>query len=348
MLFLMRLRFVFLLRCWMLVCLPGLVGCASVSTESPLQRFEFQKPEMGLPFRIVLYAQNERKANEAVAAAFKRIEEINDRMSDYDPDSELSELSRTAGQGKAVRVSDELWFVLEHAQRLAAETHGAFDVTVGPVVQLWRKARREKKLPEATALAKARDSVGYQCLKLDRRTRTATLLKPGMKLDLGGIAKGYANDEALKVLRTHGVQSALVTGGGDMAAGDPPPGKNGWRIELAPLDVPDAPPTSFASIANCGFATSGDLFQHVEIDGKRYSHIVDPRTGIGLTDHGLVIVIARNCMTADSLSKPAGIMSPEEGIRFIEKKGAAARIARKPGSQVQVRETGNFKKFLTE
>ena len=322
-------------------------SCASRSTSS-LQRFEFQKPEMGLPFRIVLYAPDERKANEAVAAAFKRIEEINDRMSDYDPDSELSQLSRTSGQGKAVKVSDELWLVLERSQRLAEETQGAFDITVGPAVQLWRKARREKKLPDPVELAKARESVGYQWLKLDPQNHTVTLIKPGMKLDLGGIAQGYANDQALKTLREHGVKSALVTGGGDMAAGDPPPGKKGWRIELAPLDVPDAPPTSFASIANCGFATSGDLFQHVEIDGKRYSHIVDPRTGIGLTDHSLVIVIARNCMTADSLSKPAGIMKPAEGLQFVEKQGAAVRIARKPAEQVEVFETKNFKRFLTE
>jgi thiamine biosynthesis lipoprotein len=334
---------------WLTVLLFTISGCVSKApkaSETSLRRFEFQKPEMGLPFRIVLYAPDEKNANEAVAAAFKRIEEINDLMSDYDPESELSRLSASSGQGKAIKVSDELWFVLQYAQKLSRESEGAFDITVGPVVQLWRKVRRERKLPDPIELTKARASVGYQWLRLNAVDHTAMLIKPGMKLDLGGIAKGYANDQALKVLREHHIRRALISGGGDMAVGEAPPGKNGWRIELAPLDVADAPPTSFASIKNCGFATSGDLFQHVEIDGKRYSHIVDPRTGFGLTDHGLVIVIAPDCMTADSLAKPAGIMDPATGIKFLEKHGAAARIARKPGEKIELVETRSFQKYL--
>src|SRR5213075_2826079 len=144
----------------------------------------------------------------------------------------------------------------------------------------------------------------------------------------------YALDEALQVLNSHHLSRALVTGGGDMAVGDPPPGKPGWRIELPPLDVTNAPPTRFLLLKRRGFATSGDLFQRLEIDGKRYSHIVDPRTGIGLTDHSLVTVLAPDCITADSLTKVASVLGPQEGMRLIEEtRGVAARVVRKPGER---------------
>ncbi|MDB6027948.1 MAG: FAD:protein transferase [Verrucomicrobiales bacterium] len=330
------------------ICVAGCVSHAPKQTDAQLQRFEFQKPEMGLPFRIVLYAPDEKKANEAAAAAFQRIGQLNDIMSDYDEESELTLLSKTAGQGKAVKVSDDLWRVLDRAQQLAKESDGAFDITVGPVVQLWRKARREQKLPDRENLAIARAAVGFKNLQLDQKLHTAELLVSRMKLDLGAIAKGYANDEAMKVLRSHGVTRALVTGGGDMAAGDPPPGKKGWRIELAPLDVPNAPPTNFVMIANQGLATSGDLFQHVEIDGTRYSHIVDPRTGIGLTDHSLVVVIARDGMTADGLSTTLSVIGGEKGRRIVEGHHAEARMVRNVSDRVEIFETVGFKKYLQD
>ncbi len=331
-----------------LMLVACLVGCASrPDVVAPnLARYEFQKPEMGLPFRIVLYAKSEQQANEAAAAAFKRIEQLNAVMSDYEDDSELTQLSKTAGQGRVVRLSDDLWFVLERAQRLAAQSGGAFDVTVGPVVRLWRSARREHKLPEPDKIAVARSRAGFRYLKLDPKKHTAELIVPKMKLDLGAIAKGYAEDEAMKVLRQHGVTCALVTGGGDMVAGNSPPGKKGWRVELAPLDVPDAPATNFVLIANCALATSGDLFQRVEIDGKRYSHIVDPRTGIGLTDHSMVVVIARDGMTADSLSTTVSVLGPVKGLAIVEKHGAVTRIVRKVDGKVEVVNSRRFKKFL--
>ena len=172
-----------------------LAACSTVSPDArELQRFEFSEPQMGLPFRIVLYAADKLTAEAAAGAAFGRIQQLNAILSDYEDDSELSRLSRTAGSGQAVRVSDELWFVLRRAQKLAERTDGAFDVTVGPVVSLWRKARREKKLPDAERLAQALEAVGHQKMRLDSRSRTVQLLVPRMRLDLGAIAKGYATD----------------------------------------------------------------------------------------------------------------------------------------------------------
>ena len=315
----------------------------------PLQRYEYEEAHMNLPFRIVLYAGTKAQADDAAKAAFRRIEDLNGIMSDYDLESELSHLSRSSGQGKALPVSPDLWRVLERARLLSEESEGAFDVTVGPYVNLWRKARRDHRLPEPERLERARRAVGYQKMRLNAAGHTVELVTPDMRLDLGGIAKGYALDAALKVLRDHGIRRALVSGGGDMALGDAPPEKPGWRLELAPLDVTNAPPTKYVALRNAGLATSGDLFQHVEIDGKRYSHIVDPRTGIGLTDHSLVTVIARDGMTADSLTKVVSVLGPEKGLAFIEMKTRAeARVSRQPGSKLEGGETPGFGRYYVQ
>jgi len=225
---------------------------------------------MGMPFRIVLYARDRASAETAADSAFQRIKQLNDILSDYDPDSELSKLSRTSGQGREIPVSPDLWLVLERSQALAEQSGGAFDVTVGPFVNLWRRARRQHELPAPSRLAQARQAVGYQHVRLNPQHRTVELLVAEMRLDLGGIAKGYAVDEALKILKKFGITSALVEGGGDVAVSDAPPGRKGWRFELAPLDVINAPPARFLSLKNAAISTSGDLNQRLEIDGKRY------------------------------------------------------------------------------
>ncbi len=330
----------------MLVCLfAGWVGCHTLP-EAKLQRFEFTKPEMGVPFRMVLYAPDHRTAETASKAAFQRIEELNQIMSDYEPDSELSLLSRTSGSGKAVPVSADLWKVLVCAQEFSKRSNGAFDVSVGPVISLWRKARREGKLPDASKLEVARNAVGWRFLKLNHRQRTVSLQVPNMRLDLGAIAKGYAVQEAIRTLREHGVTSCLVSGGGDMAVGDAPPGKPGWKVEVTSLNDPNAPPPRYAYIANRGLATSGDLFQFVTIDGVRYSHIVDPRTGIGLTDHSQVTVIARDGMTADALSTTLSVLGPEQGMKLLETFPAAAGVvARKPAEEYRFYVSRRFHRY---
>jgi len=312
---------------------------------SAWQRFDRSQPEMGVPFRIVVYASNQVHATKAMGAAFARIEELNAILSDYDTDSELSRLSRTSGQNTNVPLSADMWNVLSRSQQLAARTDGAFDITVGPMVNLWRKARREHQFPRADLLAQARNRVGWQKLHLNPRGRTARLDVEEMRLDVGAIAKGYAVDEALKVLHTNGIRSALVSGAGDMAASAPPPGKPGWQIELAPLDVTNAPPARFVQLSHAGLATSGDMFQRVELDGVRYSHIVDPRTGIGLTDHSLVTVIAPDCTTADSLATAVSALGPDAGLRLLRaQRGAEGRIIRATKSEgvVEVRTSPGF------
>ena len=304
-----------------------LLGCLLATATAPptatsLKRYEFTRREMGVSFRIVLYAPKEAAANRAADAAYARIERLNNIFTDYNPDSELMRLCHRSGPGRPIRVSRDLERVLSRSLEISRKTRGAFDVTVGPVVKLWRRARRKKRLPRPDRLAAARKLIGYRAVVVDPKSRTVELRKTGMRLDLGGIAKGYAGDAALDVLEAHGITRALIDGSGDIVAGEAPPGRTGWRIGLASLEKPDAPPTRFLSIANAAVATSGDAYQSVEIAGTRYSHIVDPRTGIGLTRRSSVTVIAADGATADALASAVSVLGPERGLKLIDRLGA--------------------------
>jgi thiamine biosynthesis lipoprotein len=301
---------------------------------------------MGQPVKLVLYAPDEPTANVAATAAYNRITQIDQIMSDYKPDSELSRLSQTAGSGRGVPLGDELWLVLERAQRLARQSDGAFDVTVGPYVRLWRRARRSREFPSPDRLTEARSAVGYKLLRLDPEKQTAELLAPRMRLDLGGIAAGYAVDEALAVLAHQGVTRAMIDASGDIVVGDPPPGEEGWKIGIAPVTHAKGLPSRFLRLKNASVTTSGDAFQHVEIGGRRYSHIVDPRTGLGLTDQSSVTVIARDGITADSLATAVSVLGPRRGLELIdETEGAAALIMRNVEGRIENHESQRWRAF---
>jgi thiamine biosynthesis lipoprotein len=311
--------------------LAGLLPAA----EPALKRFQFTEPHMGTRFEIILYAPDEAAADRAARAAFQRIAHLDAVMSDYKPDSELMRLCRRAG-GPPVKVGDELFFVLSKAQTVSRLSDGAFDVTVGPVVRLWRLSRRSQQMPDPVQLARARALVGYRMMKLDEKAHTVQLLKPGILLDLGGIAKGYAADEALAVLRGHGVTPALVAAGGDIAVSGPPPDAEAWTVGIAPLEDPDRKPSRYLILHHAAVSTSGDAEQHVVIDGKRYSHIVDPRTGIGLVGRQSATVVARKGIDADSLTKVVSVLGPKRGLEIIDSmEGVAALLVRKTDSGVE-------------
>lgn len=310
-----------------------------------LRRFEFSQIEMAVTVRILLYSADEPAATAAAKAAFHRVHELNGIMSDYDETSEVRRLCENAVQ-KPVAVSPDLWKVLEHAQQVSQRSDGAFDVTVGPVVRLWRRARRQKTLPSPEALKRAREVVGYKYIKLDPQRKTVELLKKGMRIDLGGIAKGYAMDEALAVLEKRGIARAMVEAGGDMRLGDPPPGRTGWRVGILPLDDPHGAPLAYLELARVAVSTSGDMIQYVEIGGKRYSHVVDPRTGMALTDHCRVMVVGPSGMAADAITKAVGVLGPKEGLKLIDQTpGMAAMVTRAPGGKMEQYESSRWKEL---
>jgi FAD:protein FMN transferase len=304
---------------WLIVLLLG-AGCqtpphdelpstAAMTSRGALppdpSRLEFTAVHMGMPVRIVLHATSDAAASRdraaaAAASAFARIAALEDVLSDWRVHSELRVLERraNAAPGAWVPVGDELFAVLGVALDIARRTDGAFDPTVGPLVALWREARATGVVPGDVALDSARARVGWRLVELDDRREIAAgttgpavrFAREGVRLDLGGVAKGWILQDALRVLREAGVPSALIEAGGDIVAGEAPPGRAGWRVAVP--GVPDhatSPDSGFAarvrSLANAALATSGDAAQFIEVDGVRRSHVIDPRTGLGVT-HG--------------------------------------------------------------
>jgi len=289
-----------------------LFSCSSSGQE--LQRYEYNSVHMGTQFRIVCYAADDSIGAKASNAAFARIEKLDEILSDYLDDSELNRLSLSSGSGLAVKVSKPLFAVLEHSVEVSEKTGGYFDMTVGPFSQIWRGIRREyePRLPGKEELKAAGERVGYHYIKLNKDERTVELLKEDMKLDPGGIAKGYASDEALSVMKQHGVRIAFVDGGGDISAGDAPPDKKGWSIAIPLWNMERDSGYLELLLSNKAVTTSGDLFQFVEIDGTRYSHLINPETGMGLTDQVQVTVVATNGMDADAYASALSVMGLEK------------------------------------
>ncbi len=322
-----------------------MTGCRTTPSHTNLQRYEFKQPHMGTLFTIVLYAPDGNKAHQACNDAFAKIAALEQMMTDYDPESELMQLC-VKPAGKPVRVSDELFDVLQKAQRLAKLSDGAFDETVGPLVRLWRRARRQEKLPPPDMLARAQALVGYRKVKLDPRNQTVTLTMPKMQLDLGGIGKGYAADKAMEVLKSHGITRALIAASGDILVSKPPPGREGWRVGIGALDKTPNELAQNLLLRDQAISTSGDTAQFVEIDGKRYSHIVDPRTGVGLTERLQVSIVARHATDTDGFATAVSILGVKPGLALVEsQRGMEALFLRKDDGQTGIFESSGFRKL---
>jgi thiamine biosynthesis lipoprotein len=281
---------------------------------------------MGTKVQITMYAPDLETARPAFEAGWERIETLNNMLSTYVKQSELNLLSHSAPHPQPVTVSPELLELLQFSKTLSNRSQGAFDVTVGPLSKLWREARTTKTVPSSEQLSSALKSVGSTLFAVCSKSKTAQLTGSNMQLDLGGIAKGYIADEALKAIAKHNIKRVLINAGGDLVLGDAPPNRAGWRVGVAQLD-PKKPPEQIVELSNCAVATSGDAWQYVEVDGARYSHILDPKTGLGLTRRSSVTVIANNGMVADALASALSVCGPQKGLPLLQHyKGSSALI----------------------
>ncbi len=299
-----------------LIALFGLLSFYISARADTMNRYQYTQYHMGVDVRITLYALNQDVAERASHAAFERFAELDTIMSDYRPSSELMQLCIKA-VGKPVHVSDDLFIVLQRSQQVADWSLGAFDITCGPLVALWRKARKTHELPSKQQIEAAVALVGWRNIRIDQRAHTVSLKLSSMKLDLGGIAKGYADDEAQKVLRQFGVKSAMIEAGGDIVVTDPPPGQTGWKI-LVP-NYTSGLDQKVLTFSNTAVSTSGDTEQFVVIGGKRYSHIVDPRSGQALTDRIEVTIVAPAGLTSDGLSTAVSVLGRVAGKALVHR-----------------------------
>ncbi len=278
---------------------------------------------MGTFARVVVIAQDSDAARKCIESAFTQINKVDDLMSDYKSDSEISNLNRD-GFEKAVQLSQSTYEVLQKSIEFSKLTDGAFDVTVGPLVELFRKAKKKQVLPGRDEIADARSKVGFEKLKLDDQNRTVRFAVEGMQLDLGGIAKGYAVDKAVETMQTHGAIGGMVDLGGDIRCfGAPLKGRDHWVIGLQnPNMVKDSAGREVLlklKITNGAIATSGDYQQFIVIEGKRRSHIIDRKTGTSTEGLSSVTIIADTATNADALATAVSVMGSENGIELIEK-----------------------------
>lgn len=288
------------------------VAEGSTSDDSPdrMQLVEVSQLHMGMMVHLRVYTADEQTGQSACLAAFNRIAQLNQIFSDYETDSELSGLVRRAGDGP-VRISDELYAVLDASLILARQTDGLIDPTAAPVIRLWRRARKEQALPDPEVIHEALGRIGHPLLRLDETEQTAELMRPDMGLDLGAIAKGYVGDEALAVLREHQVTRAMYEAGGDMVFGEPPPGETGWLVHFEGEQWPEQRFTRTA------VSISGDSIQFILINGRRYGHIIDPRIGEPVQSLQTCLVIAPSGLTADPLATLGTIMPEVQFKAFI-------------------------------
>jgi thiamine biosynthesis lipoprotein len=292
--------------------------------SAALHRYEAVEPHMGTLVRITLHAPAEAAARAAFAAAFARIRELDETLSDYQPASELNRVTAAAA-GAEIRGSRDLIRVLAAAQDLALATGGAFDITQGPVIRLWREARASGRLPDTESLRLASARSGFPKLHVDRGAGTVRLDESGMRLDVGAIGKGYAASEALAVLTARGIGSALVAVSGDLAFSGAPPGSRGWRIDM-PSAGPASGIPSILELTDAAVSSSGASEQHLDVGGRRYSHVIDPATGTGLTGDITVAVVAPHGLDADGLDTAVSVLGVEKGLALIESRPETAAL----------------------
>ncbi|REL39044.1 FAD:protein FMN transferase [Rhodohalobacter sp. SW132] len=293
----------------------------ALTLSQDLQRYDFQSRHMGSQVQIMLYSASEEEAENAANSAFDRIEEINQSMSDYIDESELNRLSRLSGSGEWMEISPSFFDVLKMSVWISRKTDGLFDVTIGPMTHTWRYIRRlpDPELPDKDEIKSMQKRVGFHHIELDEENLSARLMADNMQLDFGGIAKGYAAEEAVRVINSYGIHSVLVDAGGDISAGDPPPGRSAWDVAVPKGGISETSDYITLSLSGKTLTTSGDMYQFMEIDGTRYSHIINPKTGIGSADQIQATVISSNGMYADAFASVLTMMAPEDGIELIEK-----------------------------
>ena len=275
-----------------------------------------EQVKMGSPFAVTAVAADAEHARRAVAMAFAEIDRIEDRISSWRDDSETSRLNRHAGHGP-LPVSDELFGLVRRSLAVSKLTGGAFDITFAGAGQLWDFKASPPRRPDADALRRGLALVGYENVVLDAEAKTIELTLPGMRIGFGGIGKGYAANRAVHVMKAMGITGGLVNAGGDLVAFGRQADGGPWTIGLAdPLE----PGSVFASLdlVDQAIVTSGDYERFVEIDGVRYAHILDPRTGEPVRGVRSVTVVCPDGELADALATSVFVLGVDEGLRLVD------------------------------
>ena len=300
------------------------------------------EPLLGTFVTIAVYGENRERGNAAISAAFEEFRRIDGLMSLHRADSELTRLN-TRAAAEPVVVSHDLFRVISKAQEIARQTDGSFDLTIRPLADLWGFIWKEYRLPTEVELSSALPRVNYRLIQLDSEKRTVHFLTAGVSLDLGGIAKGHAVDCAIEKLRSIGFTNAMVKAGGDLRVIGVPPGKTTWIVQLE--DPAKEGRRTKVPLRDAALSTSGNYENYFEMDGVRYGHILNPRTGWPVQGLAACTVIAPTCIDSDAMATACFVYGMEKSL---SKFGARfpMRFTLLPANPVQmvwtVRQTTSF------
>ena len=299
-----------------LALLVIIVGC-----DRPAGPVSFKQSReiMGTLAAVTAVAPDQETARDAVESAYARLNDVNRLMSDYVADSEIGRLNKLA-VGDSLTVSPETFLCLQRAIDIAKHSGGAFDPTCRPLITLWKQAGKQGQLPSEVELAAVQQRIGWRKLRLDADTRAVTLLAGNMQVDLGGIAKGYALDLAAEAMRKSGAAGGLVDVGGDIVAFGKREDGTPWRIGVRhPFQ---SGLFTKLELADAAVATSGVQQRFYEIAGRRYSHIIDPRSGWPAEQAPSVTVIAADGLTADAWATVFSVLTMAEGRALLKSPNA--------------------------
>ena len=281
-------------------------GAVAAGCAAPVH--EYRRIVMGAECRILVCA-DEATADRAAVAAFKRLAEVEESLSDWMASSEVRRLPVRAGD--AVRVSADLASAIEASLAWSERTDGAFDATLGALTQAWREARRAGRPLERDEARELVSRCGWRNVRFDAGSRSYAPMVDGLRLDFGAIGQGLGADAAMEAIRAAGVRSALVDLSGDVLAGDPPPGRRAWVVA-----IDDGRGTTLF-LRNQAVTTSGDREQHLDAGGERLSHVIDPATGWPVSTRVQVTAIAPTATEADALATALCVMGPERGRAML-------------------------------
>ena len=306
--------------------------CLVFVGNAQMSRFSFTESKMGAPFTIIFYSNDSIHAASIAKRCFSLVDSFNFIFSDYIDSSELSKLSKSAGVNSLpVSLSPAMYDILIQSKKAFELSEGAFDITMGPLSKLWRKARRQHQFPADSMVKRIRNLIGFDKLVFDTLQKTIRLTQEGMQLDLGGIAQGYVAQKVINFLHSQGVNNALVNASGDIVVSGAPINKDGWVVGV---NIPEKTAELLNQkllLKNRAITTSGDAYQYIEKDGIRYSHIINPASGYGVTFQRNVTVIAADGTTADWLATACSILSLKKAKKlasFLEAEVLIAEIKR--------------------
>ncbi len=308
------------------------------------KKYQFSSNKMGSPLNLVFVDTDSIHASHIAKKAFDLVDSLVTIYSDYDSNSELSRLSAQAGRG-AIPVSKGLLEILLKSQEAYQQSQHSFDITMGPLSLLWRNARKTKLFPDSALVAATKTLVGFDQLVIDQKNQTVALAKQGMRLDLGGIAKGFVAEKIVQRLKIWGIASSLVDAGGDIALGEAPLQAKGWVVGVNAPEESDELLDKKLLLKNISVATSGDVYQYFLYQGKKYAHITNPQTGYGVTFQRNVTVIATDGASADWLATACSILSIKTALATAEKQKAFLLITTLENGKIKTYKSKGFDQF---